>query len=272
MQHHARKRFGQHFLQDNDVIDRIIAATAPQKDQHIVEIGPGFGALTYKILPQVLTLDVLEIDRDLAYNLQQQIKPSPQFNLHITDALGFDFTQLIPQPLRIVGNLPYNISTPLLFHLLQNRHIIQDMHFMLQKEVVERIIATPKSKNYGRLSVMLQYHYNASKLFTVAANAFTPRPKVDSAILRLVPHRNRSLIANDATTFSQVVKLAFTHPRKMLSSNLQALLTPEQLHELSIAPTQRPGELSVADYVTIANYFTAVNQQIECLPDLTEKY
>ena len=256
MQHHARKRFGQHFLQDNDVIDRIIAVIAPKKDQHIVEIGPGLGALTYKILPHVLTFDVLEIDRDLAQNLQQQIKPSPQFNLHVTDALGFDFTQLTPQPLRIVGNLPYNISTPLLFHLLQQRNIIQDMHVMLQKEVVERIIAAPKSKNYGRLSVMLQYHYHANKLFTVCADAFDPQPKIDSAILRLVPHNNTSLTANDATTFSQVVKLAFTHPRKILSNNLQALLTPEQLRQLSIAPTQRPGELSVADYVTIANYLT----------------
>lgn len=259
MQHRARKRFGQHFLQDNHVIEQTIAAIAPRADQHLVEIGPGFGVLTHKLLPKVLKFDAIEIDRDLAQYLQQQIKPSPQYSLHITDALDFDFKQLTPQPLRIVGNLPYNISTPLLFHFLQSTDVIQDMHFMLQKEVVERITATPNSKNYGRLSIMVQYYYDAMKLFTVPANAFKPQPKVDSAVLRLIPYIDKPFTAKDETIFSRVVKLAFTHPRKILNNNLQTLITSEQLSGLSIASWQRPQQLSIANYVTIANYLTRVN-------------
>ena len=162
----TRKRFAQHFLQDSHVIGHIIAAIDPRADQHLIEIGPGLGALTYSLLPKVLKLDAIEIDRDLAQYLQQQIKTSPQWKLHITDAINFDFSQLTPKPLRIVGNLPYNISTPLLFHLLQHVDIIQDLHVMLQKEVVERITAAPNTRKYGRLSVILQYYYDASKLFT----------------------------------------------------------------------------------------------------------
>ena len=252
MQHRPRKRFGQHFLQDNDIIDRIITTIAPQASQHFVEIGPGLGALTCKLLPLLQQLEVIEIDYDLANRLRKLNES--KLKIYTEDVLHFDFRQLNQAPLRIVGNLPYNISTPLIFHLLNYTEIIGDMHFMLQKEVVERITATPNSKAYGRLTVMLQYYCTATYLFDVPATAFTPPPKVQSAILQLTPRAHHSMTAIDQTVFATVVKTAFAHPRKMLSNNLENLISKAQLNQLSIVAGQRPQQLSIKQYVTIANY------------------
>jgi len=254
VQHRPRKRFGQNFLHEQSIIDNIITAIAVKRQQNFVEIGPGLGALTNKLLAQVERLDVIEIDRDLIKHLQQFNQANIQLTIHHSDVLDFDFKQLLHLPLRIVGNLPYNISTPLIFHLLNYIEIIDDMHFMLQKEVVERIAATPNTKNYGRLSVMLQYYCVATKLFDVPATAFKPQPKVESAMLRLTPHTKPPLKALNEALFSQIVKTAFMHPRKMLGNNLKGLISATELQNLSVNAKQRPQQLSVRHYVEIANY------------------
>jgi len=204
--HKARKRFGQNFLHDPQVIQRIVNSIRPRAGQTMVEIGPGEGALTRELLPILGQLDVVELDRDLIPLLQSACTQLGELRIHQADALKFDFCQLSPGPaqLRVVGNLPYNISTPLLFHLLGMSHCIEDMHFMLQKEVVERITAGPGSGQYGRLSVMLQFHCESEMLFTVGPGAFRPAPKVDSAVVRLIPHRQPP-VAVDPELLSQLV-------------------------------------------------------------------
>jgi 16S rRNA (adenine1518-N6/adenine1519-N6)-dimethyltransferase len=260
--HHPRKRFGQHFLHDRSVIQKIIAALNLQRSDLVCEIGPGLGALTTHILPCVERLDVVEFDRDVIPQLVANCQRLGQLNVHQADALRFDFTSLasIERSLRIVGNLPYNISTPLLFHLLTQAQVIKDLHLMLQKEVVERIVATPGHKAYGRLSVMVQYHCAVTMLFTVKPGAFTPPPQVDSAVIRLVPHPVVPFIAHDAKIFAEVVRLAFNQRRKTLRNSLRTLLTPEQLIETAIDPQQRAEELSVEDYVRLANLLDDVNK------------
>ncbi|MCK7550419.1 16S rRNA (adenine(1518)-N(6)/adenine(1519)-N(6))-dimethyltransferase RsmA [Marinobacter goseongensis] len=252
--HQARKRFGQNFLQDPGVIERIVRAIHPKADDTIVEIGPGLGAITEEILAVNPALQVVELDRDLIPVLRTKFFNYPEFRIHEADALKFDFRQLVSdKPLRIIGNLPYNISTPLIFHLLSQAGVVQDMHFMLQKEVVQRMGAVPGDNNYGRLGIMTQYFCKVQPLFEVGPGAFRPAPKVDSAIVRLVPHQTLPHPAKDLETLQAVVRTAFNARRKTLRKALAGLVTVEQLQHLGINDGLRPENLSLADYVAIAD-------------------
>ena len=255
MKHVPRKRFGQHFLADQGVIAGILAAVSLRPGEHVAEIGPGEGALTDQLLKQADVLHVIEIDRDLAAGLRQRFPPE-RLIVHEGDALAFDYAGL-PAPLRLVGNLPYNISTPLLFHLLNYAERFSDLTFMLQKEVVERMVASPSGPEYGRLSVMLQYRYDMEMLFTVPPEAFRPPPKVESAIVRLRPRPASQLLARDAQTLGRVVTAAFTQRRKTLRNALGKLIGEDGLRRLGIDPGLRPENLSVADYVAISNSLAA---------------
>ncbi len=256
--HQARKRFGQNFLHDPGVIERIIRAIHPKPDDAIVEIGPGLGAITEEILAVNPKLQVVELDRDLIPVLRTKFFNYPDFRIHEGDALTFDFSQLTDgKPLRIIGNLPYNISTPLIFHLLSQTGVVQDMHFMLQKEVVQRMAAVPGDNNYGRLGIMTQYFCKVQPLFEVGPGAFRPAPKVDSAIVRLVPHTELPHPAKDLGTLQAVVRTAFNARRKTLRKALAGVVTVEQLQALGINDGLRPENLSLADYVSIADLITA---------------
>jgi 16S rRNA (adenine1518-N6/adenine1519-N6)-dimethyltransferase len=244
--HVARKRFGQHFLHDPGVIRRIVEAIAPMPEDALVEIGPGQGALTRPLLERTKHLEVIEIDRDLAAALAAE-----GIKVHVADALAFDFG-VFPKGVRIVGNLPYNISTPLLFHLLRYADRVRDLHFMLQLEVVERMVAKPSTPEYGRLSVMLQARFAMAKLFRVAPGAFRPPPKVDSAVVRLAPLG--APLGCDAKVFEQVVREAFSARRKTLRNALS--LKPEDYTELGIDAKLRPENLSPQDFVRIARRCT----------------
>ncbi len=241
--HKARKRFGQNFLVDTKVVDRIVATIAPKTDDNLLEIGPGQGAMTLPLLEKLNQLHVIEIDRDLIGLLESLGKNN--LTIHQGDAMKFDLSTL-PTPIRVVGNLPYNISSPILFHLLQNRAMVQDMTFMLQKEVVERIVATHGNKTYGRLSVMMQAFFEVELIFVVPPESFDPAPKVDSAIVYLKP-LSQPLI-NDTTVLEKVVKAAFAQRRKTLRNCLKSLLTQEQT---SIDLSQRAEMLSVADFIKL---------------------
>ena len=252
MKHIPRKRFGQNFLVSQGIIAGIIAAIAPSPGDNLVEIGPGLGALTGPLLEKLARLEVVEIDRDLIAALRRNFPPE-RLTIHEGDALEFDFARL-DADLRVVGNLPYNISTPLLFHFAQYAHRLRDMHFMLQKEVVDRMVASPGGGEYGRLSVMLQYRFEMERLFPVPAEAFDPAPKVDSAIVRLLPRPAHALLAWDEGLFGRVVLAAFGQRRKMLRNTLRDLIGASDLAALGIAPTARAEELTVGDFVTIANF------------------
>jgi 16S rRNA (adenine1518-N6/adenine1519-N6)-dimethyltransferase len=251
--HKARKRFGQNFLHDPQVIHRIVNSIRPREGQCMVEIGPGEGALTRELLPILGQLDVVELDRDLIPMLESKLSGLGELRIHQADALKFNFCQLSPGPaqLRVVGNLPYNISTPLLFHLLEMSHCIQDMHFMLQKEVVERITAQPGSGQYGRLSVMVQYHCQTEMLFSVGPGAFRPAPKVDSAIVRLTPHQQPP-VDIDPDTLAQLVSRAFGQRRKTLRNNLKGLLDADTIVAQGIDPGIRPERLSLKEFARLA--------------------
>lgn len=251
--HIPRKRFGQHFLHDQNVIQKIIAAIAPKPLQHLVEIGPGQGALTFPMLKIVDQLDVVEIDRDLIAELQSKIAYHGKLTIHQSDALKFDFSTLPYSALRIFGNLPYNISTPLIFHLLKFSSLIVDMCFMLQKEVVDRMIAGAGQDDYGRLSVMVQYHCEVASLFDVSPNSFTPPPKVNSSIVRLVPHRTLPFPAKDYVYFAGLVKQAFSQRRKTLRNSLRDWVTTESWQQVGIDSQSRPEQLTVADFVKLSN-------------------
>jgi len=255
MDHRPRKRFGQNFLHDRGVIERIVRAIRPQSDQHMVEIGPGLGALTEHLVDAVQRLDVVELDRDLVPRLQERFGDRNHFLIHNADALRFDFAALAQpgEKLRVVGNLPYNISTPLLFHLLEQHSAIRDMHFMLQLEVVDRLAAQPGDDDYGRLSVMIQYHCQVDKLFTVPPGAFTPPPKVYSAIVRLRPHDTPPYPARDAKMFERVVAQAFSQRRKTLRNTLKGLLDASAIEALGIDGSRRPETLSLAEFVALAD-------------------
>ncbi len=253
-QHYPRKRFGQHFLHDRHVIDKIVAAIDPQHDDQVIEIGPGLGALTHALLPKLSILEAIEIDRDIIPKLKSSSAELGNLIIHEQDALTFSLAALDKdQAWRIVGNLPYNISTPLIFHLLEELDCIKDMHFMLQKEVVDRLAAHPGNKIYGRLSVMVQYHCSVKKLFTVSPGAFTPPPQVDSAIVRLIPHAKPPYVAKDLDTLRKIVSTAFGQRRKTLRKSLKTLLTPEHWSQINIDPQLRPEQLTVADFVQICN-------------------
>ncbi|MGP9798350.1 16S rRNA (adenine(1518)-N(6)/adenine(1519)-N(6))-dimethyltransferase RsmA [Halomonas sp. 86] len=258
-QHRARKRFGQNFLRDLGIISRIVRSIGPREGDRLVEIGPGQGALTAPLLEAAGKLEVIELDRDLIPGLRVQFFNYPDFIIHEGDALKFDFAALKGDgpALRVVGNLPYNISTPLIVHLLTAGNAIADMHFMLQKEVVERLAAQPGGTDWGRLSVMAQYYCHVDQLFIVPPEAFVPRPNVDSAIVRLTPHASLPHVADDPALLFELVKLAFGQRRKTLRNNLKGRVSPETLEALGIDPTRRPQTLTVAEYVTIANRVAA---------------
>lgn len=252
-QHRPRKRFGQHFLHDRIVIDRIIAAIDPKPGELLIEVGPGTGALTLPLLHRLGILHVLEVDRDLARNLTKRCQGLGELHMHCQDALTFNFCQISDSELRVVGNLPYNISTPFIFHLLDYLHCIKDMLFMLQKEVVERLNAGPGNKIYGRLSVMVQTRCRVEKLFTVGAGAFTPAPKVESAIVRLIPHERPVAEITDHDIFANVVKKSFMQRRKTLRNALKELLTEKQIRSLGIDPGNRAERLTINDFAALAN-------------------
>ncbi|MFT3741701.1 MAG: 16S rRNA (adenine(1518)-N(6)/adenine(1519)-N(6))-dimethyltransferase RsmA [Gammaproteobacteria bacterium] len=249
-----KKNLGQHFLRDKNIIGKIVAAIAPQASDHIVEIGPGLGALTQALLPHIDHLAVVEFDRDLIAPLKELCEGLGALTIYHQDVLQFDFEALKPasQSLRIVGNLPYQISTPLLFYLIQYVTWIKDLHFMLQKEVVDRLAAKPGSKAYGRLSVMIQYHFKVQALFSVSRMAFHPPPQVESAVVRLIP-QSRTLPANDYAHFSELVKQAFNHRRKTLANSLKGEVATEQFAQAGIDLKARPETLSVDDFVRLSN-------------------
>lgn len=253
MKHVARKRFGQNFLTDKQVLSDIIDAIAPRQGETMVEIGPGLAAMTALLLKQLDHMHVVELDRDLVTRLEKAY-PRERLTVHSGDALKFDFGA-IPvaegQKLRVVGNLPYNISSPLLFHLADFAHLIEDQHFMLQKEVVERMVAEPGSKTYGRLSVMLQWRYDMSLMFIVPPTAFDPPPQVESAIVRMVPVKQQ--LPCDAKRLETVVAKAFSQRRKVIRNCVAGMFTEAQLVEAGIDPSVRPEAVSLAQYVALAN-------------------
>jgi 16S rRNA (adenine1518-N6/adenine1519-N6)-dimethyltransferase len=250
--HVARKRFGQNFLVDSGIIGAIVSAIDPQRGDTVVEIGPGLGAITEPLMARLDHLHVVEIDRDLITRLKKQHPPA-RMTIHEGDALAFDFAS-IGKDLRLVGNLPYNISTPLLFHLAEYVGVVRDMHFMLQKEVVERMVAVPGDGDFGRLSVMLQYRFHLEWLIDVPPESFDPPPKVQSAVVRLIPKDVAELTAKDMTQFSRIVQTAFAQRRKMLRNTLKGVLDDAGFAALGISPTLRPEDLAVDEYVRIANY------------------
>lgn len=253
--HIARKRFGQNFLTDDHIIRQIIDAIDIEPTDHLVEIGPGQGALTAGLLYACGMLDVIELDRDLTAPLLTRFGDDTRFQLHQGDALKFDFAALSKNDrrLRIVGNLPYNISTPLIFHLIESAAIIGDIHVMLQKEVVDRLAAAPGSSDYGRLSVMVQYHCLVEQLIDVPPSAFSPQPKVNSAVVRLTPHATLPHRATDPLYLSQLVRTAFSQRRKTLRNNLKLFIPADCLATLDVDLSLRPENISVAQYVHISN-------------------
>ena len=250
--HVARKRFGQNFLVDYGIIAAIVSAIDPKRDETVVEIGPGLGAITEPLMARVDHLHVVEIDRDLIARLKKQHTPE-RLTIHQGDALAFDFAS-VGNKLRLVGNLPYNISTPLLFHLAEYVDIIHDMHFMLQKEVVERMVAEPGDADFGRMSVMLQYRFYLEWLIDVPPESFDPPPKVQSAVVRLIPKPASELTAKSQEKLAQVVLTAFSQRRKMLRNTMKGLLDDAAFVALGIDPTRRPEDIPVEDYVRIANF------------------
>ncbi len=253
MKHIPRKRFGQNFLKDQSVLDAIIDAIAPKQDDCMVEIGPGKGAMTERLLPYLKQLAVIELDRDLVTFLQKKFR-NASLIIHQGDALAFNFQSLqtdLSSKVRVVGNLPYNISTPLLFHLMSFADYVEDQHFMLQKEVVERMAAVCGSKAYGRLSIMLQWRYDIDMLFTVPPTAFDPAPKVDSAIVRMIPKKHP--IPCHIDLLSKVVTQAFSQRRKIIRNTLAPLFTESQLEQSGIDPAKRPEQLELEQFIMLSN-------------------
>lgn len=259
MPHVPRKRFGQHFLHDPYVLSRIVDAIAPQAGDVLVEIGPGEGALTRPLLERIPNLTTIEIDRDLAATLTAEFAPE-HLKVIVADALDFDFSTL-PAALRVVGNLPYNVSTPLLFHLAGYADRVRDMHFMLQLEVVDRMAARHSTPEYGRLSVMLQRRFRIQRLFRVPPGAFRPPPKVESAVVRLIPLPTSEIASVDEKMFSTVVTRAFGARRKTLRNGLSSLIDAESLRRLGVDPGIRPENLSPDDYIKIAIEITRIKKQ-----------
>ncbi len=256
--HRPRKRFGQHFLTDPGVIDAVVNAIAPQDDDVIVEIGSGPGAITVPIAKRCDSLHAIELDRDLAARLRTQFANESHVSIHEADALRFDFSTL-GSSLRVVGNLPYNISTPLLFRLLEQRQFIKDMHFMLQKEVVDRIAADPGSKAFGRLTIMLGSYLDIEALFDVDRLAFDPPPAVMSAVVRLRPKPDANVHIDDKRLLTSLVAAAFSQRRKTLRNALKAHASAEDLRALDIDPGLRPENIAISDWVALANHLASKN-------------
>ena len=254
--HQAKKRFGQNFLHNDAVISDIVDAINPEPGENLVEIGPGLGALTEPVIERAKKLSVVELDRDLAERLRHHPFLAPHLTIYETDALSFDFAQLATdeKPLRIFGNLPYNISTPLIFHLLTFKDKVQDMHFMLQKEVVQRMAAGPHCKAYGRLSIMTQYQCQVIPVMEIGPEAFKPAPKVDSAIVRLVPHSDIKNPVKDITALNTVCLAAFNQRRKTIRNGFKNLISVAQLEALNIDANLRPENLTLDDYIMLANF------------------
>lgn len=253
MKHIPRKRFGQNFLTDQAVLHEIIRVIDPQPDDTMVEIGPGLAAMTRLLLDSLTQLHVVELDRDLVARLQKSFDPK-KLIVHAGDALQFDFSEIPVAPgrkLRVVGNLPYNISSPLLFHLAEIAPLVQDQHFMLQKEVVERMVAEPGSKTYGRLSVMLQWRYQMALMFIVPPTAFDPPPRVESAIVRMIPLAQP--LACEQVKLEQVVLKAFSQRRKVIRNCLAGMFTENELIDAGVNPQDRPEAVALAQFVTLAN-------------------
>jgi 16S rRNA (adenine1518-N6/adenine1519-N6)-dimethyltransferase len=267
-QHKARKRFGQNFLIDHGIIRDIVRAVHPNKDDVIVEIGPGKGAITQLLADSCDNLSVIELDRDLVPWLKVKFEKHPNFQLFQADALQFDFAQLVKnaKPIRIVGNLPYNISTPLIFHLLSYSTQVQDMHFMLQKEVVKRMAAQAGDSAYGRLGIMVQYYCAVENLFEVPPTSFDPAPKVDSAIVRLVPYQNLPHPATNIKTLEKLVNVAFQQRRKTLRNALKQLLAPEVIEQLPIDTSARAEEISLEEYVATSNLLDSISFPADTSP------
>jgi len=253
LKHAARKRFGQNFLHDQQVIDRIISCIAPQATDLLVEIGPGQAALTRPLLASGAELHLIEIDRDLVEKLEGQFSGHPNVTIHSCDALRVNLSELTGQrPFRLIGNLPYNISTPLIFHVLQWNELVVDMHFMLQKEVVDRMAAAPGSRTYGRLSVMTQFRADVTPLFNVPPESFSPAPKVSSSIVRLLPFKTPPADAGSFDNLAKVVAAAFSKRRKTLRNSLRDVLTEDQILAAEIDPGQRAEQLSLSQFAALA--------------------
>jgi len=256
--HRARKRFGQNFLVSESVISGILSAVGAKESDHIVEIGPGLGALTEPLLNTGANIIAIELDRDLASYLTAKFQHLDHFSLINADALNTQLADLVDasqssQHLKVIGNLPYNISTPILFHLLKDLSVIKDMHFMLQKEVVARLAAKPGTSDWGRLSIMIQYHCRVEPLLDVPPGSFDPAPKVDSAVVRLTP-RTPEVVARDVRQLEKVVRIAFNMRRKTLRNTLKSIFSENELIDMGIDPTLRPEKLSLAEYVKLANH------------------
>ncbi|MEO6351903.1 MAG: 16S rRNA (adenine(1518)-N(6)/adenine(1519)-N(6))-dimethyltransferase RsmA [Burkholderiaceae bacterium] len=253
MKHIPRKRFGQNFLTDKFVLSRIVDVIDPQPDDAMIEVGPGLGAMTRLLLKPLQQMHVVELDRDLVARLEKSFDPA-KLIVHAGDALQFDFAAIplqAGQKLRIVGNLPYNISSPLLFHFAKFAQQVEDQHFMLQKEVVERMVAAPGGKTYGRLSVMLQWRYKMELLFIVPPTAFEPPPRVESAIVRMIPIAEP--LACDADKLAAVVLKAFSQRRKVIRNCLAGMFTEADLIEAGVDPKTRPETVPLEQYVALAN-------------------
>lgn len=249
-----RKRFGQHFLRDRNVIERILAAFDPRPGDSVVEIGPGQGALTLPLLDRLGRLHVIELDRDLAAEIPHLCAGRGEVEVHPADALRFDFAGLAAgRRLRIIGNLPYNISTPLLFHLLEQADAIEDMLFMVQKEVGERLAAPPGGRDYGRLSVMIQWRFEVERLFDVGPGSFSPPPRVDSTVVRLRPRAADDCVVRDAQRLSRLVQAAFAQRRKTLRNSLRGLASVEQMARAGIDPDRRAETLSPREFVRLSD-------------------
>lgn len=258
--HFARKRFGQNFLTNQFIIDAIVAAINPQSDEAIIEIGPGLGALTEPVVERIKHMIVIELDRNLASRLEKHPLLKNKLTIYQQDVLKVNFSDIAEyagKPLRIFGNLPYNISTPLIFYLFNYPHAIYDMHFMLQKEVVNRLVAQPNSKDYGRLSIMAQYYCEIMPALEVPRTSFTPRPNVDSALVRLLPHSVILDPVRDVRMLTLVTTQVFSHRRKIIRNSIGDLFTPAQLLELDIDTSLRAENISVEQYCKLANALAA---------------
>ena len=265
--HQAKKRFGQNFLHNDAIISRIVDAINPEPGENLIEIGPGLGALTEPVVERAGDLSVVELDRDLAERLRHHPFLAKHLTIHEIDALKFDFSSLATaeKPLRVFGNLPYNISTPLIFHLLSFKADIKDMHFMLQKEVVDRMAAQPDSKAYGRLSIMTQYQCEVESVMEIGPEAFQPPPKVDSAIVRLIPRRDIKNKVECLKTLNSVCITAFNQRRKTIRNSFKKLVSAEELESLGLIPTLRPENLTIDNYISLANYIHANSSSSEDL-------
>ena len=254
MKYVAKKKFGQNFLKDSSIIHAIIQSIQPLQDDLLVEIGPGLGALTKPLLEKTKHLFAIELDRDIVNWMQNQYSKN-NITIFNEDVLNFNFHQF-DKKIRIVGNLPYNISTPILFKCIEDIKIITDLHFMLQKEVVDRMIAAPSSSEYGRLSVMLQYYFAMEDLVHVPKESFDPEPKVESSFIRLIPYDNYPFVANNIDQFGKIVKEAFSQRRKTIRNTLKNFMNANDFENIDINAQLRAENLSVSDFVKISNYLS----------------